>query len=296
MEMLVSLVIPTLNAGQEIQPLLEVLLKQTHPADEIVVVDSSSDDDTVDLVQSFAERYPSVRASVINRCEFNHGGTRDQAVRELTTGDIVLFLTQDAVPTNEKYIENIIRPFSDARVGAVSGRQIPKADARRYEQLVRSFNYPAESFTRSKSDLSLYGIKTFFTSDVCSAYRRTAYLNCGGFCPTMMSEDMYIASKLIAANYIIAYASDATVYHSHNLKLSEQYKRNFATGYFLQEHEDILMGAKEISEGTRLVKYVSSNLLKEGRMGELISFGVDCVARLLGNRAGRAAARRVMKK
>lgn len=296
MEMSVSVVIPTLNAGQEIQPLLEVLLRQTRPADEIVVVDSSSADNTVGVVQSIADRCSSVRVYVINRDEFNHGGTRDKALRKWTTGDIVLFLTQDAVPANEKYIENIIRPFSDARIAAVSGRQLPKANARRAEQLVRSFNYPAESFVRGKDDLPRYGIKTFFTSDVCSAYRRVAYLRCGGFCLTMMSEDMYMASQLIAANYLVAYASDAMVYHSHNLKLAEQYKRNYATGVFLQEHENILMGADEIGEGTKLVKYVSSSLLKEGRIGEFLYFGIDCAARFLGNRAGRAEARKVMKK
>lgn len=294
MEMTVSLVIPTLDAGQEIQPLLEVLLRQTRPADEIVVVDSSSEDNTVDIVQSIAERCSSVRGYVINRNDFNHGSTRDKALREWTTGDIVLFMTQDAVPANERYIESIVRPFSDDRIAAVSGRQLPKTDARRGEQLVRSFNYPAESFVRGKDDLPQYGIKTFFTSDVCSAYRRVAYLSCGGFCPTMMSEDMYMAAKLIAANYLVAYSADAMVYHSHNLTPVEQYKRNYATGLFLQEHKDILMGVDEIGEGGKLVKFVSSHLLQEGRIGELMYFGVDCAARLLGNRAGRAKARKVM--
>ena len=292
--MTVSLVIPTLDAGQEIQPLLEVLLRQTRPADEIVVVDSSSEDNTVDIVQSIAERCSSVRGYVINRNDFNHGSTRDKALREWTTGDIVLFMTQDAVPANERYIESIVRPFSDDRIAAVSGRQLPKTDARRGEQLVRSFNYPAESFVRGKDDLPQYGIKTFFTSDVCSAYRRVAYLSCGGFCPTMMSEDMYMAAKLIAANYLVAYSADAMVYHSHNLTPVEQYKRNYATGLFLQEHKDILMGVDEIGEGGKLVKFVSSHLLQEGRIGELMYFGVDCAARLLGNRAGRAKARKVM--
>jgi rhamnosyltransferase len=134
MEMTVSLVIPTLDAVQEIQPLLEVLLRQTRPADEIVVVNSSSEDNTVDIVQSIAEECSSVRGYVINRNDFNHGSTRDKALREWTTGDIVLFMTQDVVPANERYIESIVRPFSDDRIAAVSGRQLPKTDARVFSQ------------------------------------------------------------------------------------------------------------------------------------------------------------------
>jgi len=134
MEMTVSLVIPTLDAVQEIQPLLEVLLRQTCPADEIVVVNSSSEDNTVDIVQSIAEECSSVRGYVINRNDFNHESTRDKALREWTTGDIVLFMTQDVVPANERYIESIARPFSDDRIAAVSGRQLPKTDARVFSQ------------------------------------------------------------------------------------------------------------------------------------------------------------------
>ena len=52
------------------------------------------------------------------------------------------------------------------------------------------------------------------------------------------------------------------------------------------------MHASEIGEGGKLVKAVSSQLLREGRVGEFVAFGFDCAARLLGNRKGRAEARK----
>ena len=283
----VSLIIPTLNANREIEPLLEKLENQTRPIDELIVVDSSSDDGTADIVRMFADSHSNVDLQVIARRDFNHGATRDQALRTLTTGEFVLFMTQDAVPADNRYVESILKPFDNPNVGVVSGRQLPKADARLFEQMVRKFNYPEVSFVRGKDDLNRYSIKTFYTSDVCSAYRRSSYLECGGFCRTMMSEDMYMAAKLVAAGKLVAYAAGAKVYHSHNLTPKQQYQRNYSVGLFLEKHKEVLMCASEIGEGRRLVASVASELLRGGYIGELFAFGIDCSARFLGNRAGR---------
>lgn len=284
----VSVIIPTLNAEHEIEDLLAALERQSLRPMEILVVDSASDDDTVPLVKT----HEGIRLLQIERCDFNHGATRDMALRA-TTGDFVCFLTQDALPASDAYLERLVTPMvGDPSIALVSGRQLPKADARRFEQLVRSFNYPDSPSVRSKSDLNKRGIKTFFASDSCSAYRRTAYLDCGGFEYVNTNEDMLMAARFVASGLKVAYEPGAEVYHSHNLTPSQQFARNRAVGMFLESHSDDLMHASEIGEGGRLVKAVSSQLLREGNLTEFIAFGVDCCARLLGNRAGRRAARK----
>lgn len=272
------------------------LLSQTRVPDEILVVDSSSMDSTAEIVRRLAEANPCISLKVIERKDFDHGGTRDDAFRKWTTGDFVLFMTQDAVPADDEYIERLLKPFDDPRIAVVSGRQLPKSDARPFERLVRQYNYPATSFIRGEEDIQTYGIKTFYTTDVCSAYRRTAFLECGGFPrPCNMSEDMYMAAKLVAAGYLVAYAADACVYHSHNLLPSQQYSRNYAIGAFLEKNKEILMGASEVGEGAKLVKSVSAELVRTRQLGELFAFGLDCAARLLGNRAGRRDVRKAEK-
>ncbi len=284
----VSVIIPTLNAEHEIEDLLAALERQSLRPMEILIVDSASDDDTVPLVKM----HEGIRLLQIERCDFNHGATRDMALRA-TTGDFVCFLTQDALPASDAYLERLVAPMvGDPSIALVSGRQLPKADARRFEQLVRGFNYPDSSSVRSKRDLKKYGIKTFFASDTCSAYRRTAYLECGGFEHVNTNEDMLMAARFVASGLKVAYEPGAEVYHSHNLTPSQQFARNRAVGMFLESHSDDLMHASEIGEGGRLVKTVSSQLLREGNLTEFIAFGVDCCARLLGNRAGRRAARK----
>lgn len=284
----ISVIIPTLNAEHEIETLLIALDRQSIQPNEILVVDSASDDKTIELVQ----KHKGVRLLQIDRQDFNHGTTRDKALRE-SSGDFVCFLTQDAVPVSDDYLKRLIAPMvDDSDIALVSGRQLPKADARRFEQLVRGFNYPDSPSVRSKCDLEKLGIKTFFASDACSAYRRIAYLECGGFDHVNTNEDMLMAAKFIASGMKVAYEPHAEVFHSHNLTPAQQFARNRAVGFFLETHADDLMNASEIGEGGRLVKAVSSQLLREGNLVEFIAFGVDCCARLLGNRAGRRAARK----
>ena len=283
----ISVIIPTLNAEHEIDGLLIALEHQSIQPVDILIVDSASEDKTIELVR----QHKRVRLLKIDRQDFNHGTTRDMALRE-SRGDFVCFLTQDAVPVSDDYLERLVAPMlDDSDIALVSGRQLPKADARRFEQLVRGFNYPDWPSVRSKCDLEKLGIKTFFASDVCSAYRRTAYLECGGFEHVNTNEDMLMAARFIASGLKVAYEPRAEVYHSHNLTPSQQFARNRAVGFFLETHADELMHASEIGEGGRLAKMVSSQLLREGNLGEFVAFGVDCCARLLGNRAGRRAAR-----
>ena len=284
----ISVIIPTLNAEHEIDALLIALDRQTIQPNEILVVDSASEDKTIELVQ----KHKGVRLLQIDRQDFNHGTTRDMALNE-SSGDFVCFLTQDAVPVSDDYLKRLVAPMvDDSDIALVSGRQLPKADARRFEQLVRGFNYPDSPSVRSKCDLEKLGIKAFFASDACSAYRRTAYLECGGFERVNTNEDMLMAARFIASGMKVAYEPRAEVYHSHNLTPFQQFARNRAVGFFLETHADDLMHASEIGEGGRLVRSVSSQLLREGNLVEFIAFAVDCCARLLGNRAGRRAARK----
>ena len=96
--MKVSVIIPTLNAEAWLDRLLDRLIRQTVAA-EILVIDSESDDATCRIAASHA---PRVRLLHVPRERFNHGGTRDFALRQ-STGEYVLFLTQDALPA-DRYI------------------------------------------------------------------------------------------------------------------------------------------------------------------------------------------------
>lgn len=284
----ISVIIPTLNAGKELPCLLAALQKQKRRIDEIIVVDSASLDETVEI----CKKNSLVKLLQIERKDFDHGKTRDMAFKE-SIGDIVIFMTQDAIPANSGLIDRLVAPLEEGKAVLSTARQLPKKDASRMEQLVRAFNYPEKSHIRSKNDIQRMGIKTFFCSDVCAAYKREIYFELGGFdYPIKTNEDMFFAAKVINSGYRIAYVADALVYHSHNFTLKEQYKRNYIQGYEIERHIEALNNVSQGGEGMRLVKFVSKELLKKGYIGSFIRFGFDCCARIMGSRAGKNRARK----
>lgn len=278
----ISVIIPTLNAGKNIRALLNKLLEQTIIPDEIIVIDSSSADNTKDICLTF----PKVRFIQIEKEDFDHGQTRDKAAR-LAIGDYILFMTQDAIPADNYYIENLIRPLVQKNIAMSSGRQIARIDARYAEKLTRIFNYPEHDFVRCKKDIPEYGIKTFFASDVCSAYRKRDYIKCGGFpYPIPVGEDMIMAAKFIYAGYSIAYVADARVIHSHNFTLKQQFKRNFDIGVYLTMYKNYFKDVSLNQEGIKMVKFVLLELMKKGKMIDIIYYICECISKLLGNKLG----------
>ena len=283
----ISVIIPTLNAEKELPHLLSALHKQTRMIDEIIIIDSASTDGTVKICKEDSV----VKLLQIERKDFDHGRTRDMAFKE-SIGDIVVFMTHDAIPARSSLIEKLIAPIESGEAVLSTARQLPKKNASRMEQLVREFNYPDKSLIRSKADIQKMGIKTFFCSDVCAAYKREVYFELGGFdYPIKTNEDMFFAAKVINSGYRIAYVADALVYHSHNFTLKEQYKRNYIQGYEIERHIEELHHVSKGGEGIKLVKYVSKELLKKGHFISFIHFWFDCCARLIGSRIGRNKAR-----
>lgn len=278
----VSVIIMTLNAEMYLQNIIDMLKKQTMKPDEIIVVDSNSDDSTVEIVKN-----NNVRLIEIKREEFDHGGSRDLALRE-SIGDYVLFLTQDAEIGSEAYIENIISPFEDEKVAMVCGRQIAKNNATSYERLIREFNYPNKKMIKTKDDINTLGIKAYYMSDVCSAYRKDIYLKIGGFKHSILTnEDMLIAATALRNGYKTAYEPSAYVYHSHNFTLKQEFNRNALVGSFLKQNKKELGDCNVSSEGIALVKYVSKTLLKDKEYISFYRFGLICIAKYLGNLYGK---------
>jgi rhamnosyltransferase len=281
--MRISVIIPTLNAASYLPRLLDRLNKQSHPPHEILVVDSASEDTTCDI----ARRY-GARMLTIKRDSFDHGGTRNWASRQ-ATGDIFVFMTQDALPKNEFFLSELIRPFDDEQVAAVSGRQVPRDEAPILEKLARELNYPQQSIRKSYADIKQYGIKTFYFTNVCSAVRGDIFRLIGGFPePVVSNEDMIFAAKCILKGYAIEYSSDAEVIHSHNYSISQQFRRYFDIGASLRLNKWILSYAKAEGEGGKLFMQSLRRLRQDGYWGAFPVWLMETAVKFAGYRMGLA--------
>lgn len=220
-----AVIIPSLNAA-ETWPRFASSLLASIPADQVMVIDSSSDDGTADLALAAGFRVHS-----ISRSEFNHGGTRQRAAELLPKAELLIYLTQDAILADPHALEALLAPFSDPNIAAVFGRQLPRPEARPIEAHARLFNYPAQSTIRTLESREVMGFKTIFFSNSFAAYRREALMAVGGF-PTnvIFGEDTITVAKFLLAGWKIAYAAEAKAYHSHSYNWHQDFKRYFDIG------------------------------------------------------------------
>ncbi|MYE80032.1 MAG: glycosyltransferase, partial [Chloroflexi bacterium] len=103
---MISLILTVLNEGDNIRQLLDSIAGQTRSADEIVIVDGGSSDDTVDIARSYAERLP-LRLLVAAGCNISQG--RNLAIAE-ARGDIIA-VTDAGVRLAADWLEAITAPL-----------------------------------------------------------------------------------------------------------------------------------------------------------------------------------------
>jgi rhamnosyltransferase len=250
-EQMVSILIPTYNAGPSFATLLDILSRQQLRLFEIIVTDSSSTDSTVSIAKSHG-----IRTSVIPKREFDHGGTRT-TMGKLAKGDVLVYLTQDAVPVNDLAVPRLVSALlEDDDIGAAFGRQVPHRDATLFAQHLRAFNYPAVSYTRAIADSGRYGMKTFFCSNSFAAYKRKALESVDWFkAGLLMGEDMHVCAKMLADGRRVTYVADAVVSHSHNYSMRQEFKRYFDLGaLFCKEPWLLERFGQANSEGLRFVQ------------------------------------------
>lgn len=283
-EKITDVIIPAYHPGSEFETLLDRLEKQDYPINKILIMNTEEEYWNRD----WETRHPIVEVHHLTKPEFDHGGTRKKAA-EISQAEILVFMTQDAIPCDRHLLCNLVTALTkDDNIGAAYGRQLPKKDCGFVERYTRSFNYPETSSVKTAEDLPVYGIKTFFCSNVCAAYRKEIYDKLGGFVErTIFNEDMIYAGNLIKAGYGIAYAADAKVLHSHNYSCMEQFHRNFDLGVSQAEHPEIFQSVPSEGEGIRLVKKTFSYLLKTGRVWLIPGFIMQSAFKYAGYRTGK---------
>ena len=205
------------------------------------------------------------RVVPVKKEEFDHGGTRDQAARMAKT-DLLVFMTMDALPADDRLFAVLEKAFDDPLTACAYARQLPDGSAGVIERYTRGFNYPDRSLKKGAADLKQLGIKTFFCSNVCAAYRHDLYDQLGGFEKrTIFNEDMIFAGKAVQAGYFVCYEADAKVLHSHNYSGREQLHRNFDLGVSQAMYPQVFALTSSESEGIRMIKDTAGYLIRSGR-------------------------------
>ena len=280
----VDVIIPAYHPGKEFATLIKRLEKQTVSIHRIIVMNTEESM----WNKEWEKLSDAMEVHHLTKEEFDNGGTRARAA-ELSDSDVMVFMTQDAMPADRELLAELLKALDqEENIAAAYARQLPNAECSFVERYTRAFNYPDTSLVKTKADLDKYGIKTFFCSNVCAAYKKDIYEKQGGFVRrTIFNEDMIYAGGLIQAGYGIAYAAEARVIHSHNYNCMQQFHRNFDLGVSQAEHPEIFEGVPSEGEGMRLVKKTLAYLIHSGRIWLIPGFVLQCAGKYAGYLAGK---------
>lgn len=250
----VTIAVPLFNGEEFLEELLTAVFAQkTALKYEVLIIDSGSSDRSLDIIVQF----PKIRLHQINNKEFGHGKTRNLAVG-LAKGDFVVFLTQDAVPSHDQWLDYMIEPFSlNDKIGCVFGRQIPRPHCfvslkREVDAVFKPLADAGSISIQRKDKLTTdLGITNNFLSDVNSAVRKSIHQKVP-FQDLNYAEDQALGIDMLEAGYLKAYAPLGSVNHSHDYPLKKYYKRKFdeyiglrkSTGYVAQ------VSARQLVTGT----------------------------------------------
>lgn len=278
----VSIIVPTLNPGTHVPELRDALLRQRLQPLEVLIVDSSSNDGS-----PAHWKKAGFRVLDIERTDFNHGATRNLGARNCQ-GSIIVFMTQDAVPADERWLESLISPIASGEAAATYARQLPRETADPLERFSRAFNYPVWSRISSLKDIPKSGIRAFFFSNVCSAVKADVFWRLGGFPEgVIFNEDLMFSAKLLHAGYSVKYEAAALVRHSHRYDMLQQFRRAFDNGASFSQAGDLLEGARTGGEGLRFVVGQAEYVWKSGSTLDLIRVFVEAALKLLAFNLGK---------
>jgi len=223
-EIAASVVIPTRNGGARLRQALEAIQAQSFAGPfEVVLVDSGS---AAEELRALAE-YP-VRIESIDPASFNHGLTRDYGA-ELSRGRVLVFLNQDAVPADPRWLERLTEPLLGVagRRAAVQGgiREVLDLDERFYwDSCGERFYFTRESrrWIRAHGGIGFSTVNAAIRRDV---WRRFPF----GWAPIM--EDKKWQAEVVEAGYRIVARPRAFVYHTHDYDLPALLRRCGSEGY-----------------------------------------------------------------
>lgn len=263
----IVIVIPVFRPDGRLKMCIERLLRQSVMPDRILLNVLYENPVDREIPEVYMDERIEVRYTP--KEEYDRAGSRDTILRELDS-DIVIFMVQTAIPQNRYLIEKLTEPFKEERTAVVYGRHMTDDECSPIECCVRQFNYPPKGMTKSLEDAGKLGIRTFFNSNVCAAYRRRAYLETEGFGKRMIAgEDMLVARRLLEKGWQAVYAPEAEVIYYRNDDLHGLWKRNFDIGVAHAEHPEMIENTKPGKEGVRLVR-VTSALLRQNHMEEYL--------------------------
>jgi glycosyltransferase involved in cell wall biosynthesis/GT2 family glycosyltransferase len=280
----VSVVVPVKDGEERLEEVLRAVTSQGEL--ELIVIDSGSRDRSRELARAAGAQLVEIRPE-----EFGHGRTRNLGA-ERSSGDLICFLTQDAVPV-DGWLDAYREAFGlDERVGAAFGPHLPHADtspmiARELTEFFHGFAPDGRPRLHRQGDPT-------FLSNVNACYSRTCWAELR-FPDAPYSEDQAFGRAMLEAGWVKVFHPGAAVRHAHDYGQARFFRRYFDEYRGLREttgHVEALQPKQAARELVRDARWMREQGMSPGaRAAWLPRAAAHHAGRRLGSALGSRAER-----
>ena len=269
-EKVISVVIPTKNAGSNINQLFRRLKSQQGVKDvEVIVVDSGSTDGTLAAAERGATKLVRIAPE-----QFTHSFARN-AGAEYAAGDYLLFMVQDALPLTSLWLWEMVTALETNKLSAVSCAEYPRADSDLFYQFlihnhrgssepnqdrILSWDESCSTYTGMRSNAQLSDVAALIRRDVFETYHFQKNY----------AEDLDLGLRLIRNGHKLGYLQSTRVLHSHRRPSFYFLKRGYVDVRVLVElFSSFLYPA--VDDKARLYSDILNAYSKVATLGRVVS-------------------------
>jgi rhamnosyltransferase len=232
----VSIIILVKNGDAYLEEVLKkVFAQEIEEKFEVIAIDSGSTDNSKTILSKFP-----VQLTEIPSMSFNHGETRNLGA-SLSQGAYLVYLTQDAIPGNEKWLESLIQPFKEDPLvaGAFSGHR-PRTDCPLMEKrqilhtVLTSGSEKRVNTAVGNPEYERNPYPFIWFSNTSSCIRKEVWEKIP-FRKLEFAEDQDWAKRVLEAGYKTVYVPDSIVTHSHHYRSIKNFRRFFEHARAMKE-------------------------------------------------------------
>ncbi len=197
---LTSIVIRTKNEGTWLPFCLDAIFQQQNVKIEIIMIDNNSRDNTTKIAESYNLKILKIK-------DFLPGKALNMGF-EVSKGDYIVALSGHCVPSNDRWLSNLLVEFDSDKIAGVYGKQLPVATSSPRDK--------RDLYTTFGPERRIQHVDPFFHNANSVIPKKIWEKHPFNESVTNV-EDRIWGKEVIAANYSLIYTPNAAVYHWHGI-------------------------------------------------------------------------------
>jgi O-antigen biosynthesis protein len=237
--MKISVIVTNWNGLPLLKKNLETIIQKSPEADEIILADDCSDDNSVSFAKKLQKKYPKLKL-VAHKKNFGFGANSNDAVKK-AKGDLVVLLNNDILP-HPKYITNTLKHFSNSDVFGVGFAELGHENWARF--FWKNGYLQHEPGIKNINKVHISG----WVSGGSSIIRKSLFEKLGGFDPVykpFYSEDLDLGFRAWKSGYTLLWEPKSVVEHKHESTMSK-FSVNFLN--YVKERNRLLNTWRNITD------------------------------------------------